>query len=85
MTDNLNPITNHNIEQKIDEAQAYRRTLFEKLRQSTDPDLRRTLAADLSLAGEYLEFLLSGEATKTEYDSDEPLTPEMRRALERKD
>jgi len=53
--------------------------------QSTDPDLRRTLAADLSLAGEYLEFLLSGEATKTEYDSDEPLTPEMWRALERKD
>ena len=79
---NLNPINERNIERLIDEALAQRDGLLAKLRTATNLDMRRTLAAELTIAGEYLNFLLSGEATKTEHDFDAPLSPEMRKALE---
>lgn len=75
-------ITEHNIEEKIDEALAHRDGLLAALRAATDPAIRRTLEAQLSLAAEYIDFLMSDAATKTEDDADHPLLPWMRRALE---
>jgi hypothetical protein len=79
----LNPISEHNIEDIIDAAVSRRDVLLAELRKATDdPVIRYARLAEYRLQQEYLNFLLSGEATKTEHDYDDPLTPAIRRALE---
>lgn len=82
----LNPITDENLEEKIDEAFTETAKWMERLANATDPAHAAYLRSQFDIANEYLNFLLSGDATKDpDLDFDELLTPEMRRVLEGKE
>jgi hypothetical protein len=71
----INPINEANIEEMIDRAEAQCASLLGQWRNATNPDLRLAILAQYRLAAAYLDFLHTPEATMTEEDFDEPLTP----------
>src|SRR5262249_2937139 len=60
----LNPITDENLEEKIDEAFTETAKWMERLANATDPAHAAYLRSQFDIANEYLNFLLSGDATK---------------------